>query len=158
VDSDTAFSTSVTRKSMYNGTRLRVIGTDCTLLRAEFARRCVKSAEISIGLPAVADFMLHFPVYIYRDTFANCREYLMRRYKARNFEEVYRDISAYGFICPVTTILNYSWHFERDHYDWNLKICTAPLDKYNKRFQTQRNYQVLRHTTCHSSPSIKRSY
>ena len=72
VDSDTAFSSSVTRNSMYNGTRLRVIGTDCTLLRADFARRCAKSAEISIGLPAVADFMLHFPVYIYRDTYANC--------------------------------------------------------------------------------------
>ncbi|CAB4042836.1 Hypothetical predicted protein [Paramuricea clavata] len=94
VDSDTAFSTSVTRNSMYNGTRLRVIGTDCTLLHADFARSCVKSAEISIGLPALADFMLHFPIYMYRDTFANCREYLMRRYKARNFEEVYRNISA----------------------------------------------------------------
>jgi hypothetical protein len=145
VDSDTAFSSSVTRNSMYNGTRLRVIGTDCTLLRADFARRCAKSVEISIGLPAVADFMLHFPIYIYRDTYANCREYLMRRYKARNFEEVYRNISAYGFISPVTTILNYAWHFERDRYDWSLKICTAPLDEYNKRFQpnaTIRSYDI----------------
>ncbi len=135
VDSDTAFSTSVTRNSMYNGTRLRVIGTDCTLLKAEFARRCVESAEISIGLATVADFMLHFPVYIYRDTYVNCRKYLIRRYKARDFDEVYQNISSYGFICPVTTILNYAWHFERDRYDWNLKICRAPLDEYNKRFQ-----------------------
>jgi hypothetical protein len=145
VDSDTAFSSSVTRNSMYNGTRLRVIGTDCTLLRADFARRCAKSVEISIGLPAVADFMLHFPVYIYRDTYANCRKYLMRRCKARNFEEVHRHISAYDFICPVTTILNYAWHFERDHYDWSLKICAAPLDEYNKRFQpnaTIRSYDI----------------
>jgi hypothetical protein len=132
VDSDTAFCTSVTRNSMYNGTRLRVIGTDCTVLDN---RRCVKSAEISIGLPAVADFMMHFPIYIYRDTFGNCREYLMRRYKARNFEEVYRNISAYGLVCPVTTILNYAWHFERDRYDWSLKICSTPLDEYNNRFQ-----------------------
>ncbi|CAB4017046.1 Hypothetical predicted protein [Paramuricea clavata] len=144
VDSDTAFSTPVTQNSMYNGTRLRVIGTDCTL-HAEFARDCVKSAEISIGLPALADFMLHFPIYMYRDTFANCREYLMRRYKARNFEEVYRIISAYGLICPVTTILNYAWHFERDRYDWSLKIFTKPLDEYNKRFQpnaTIRSYDI----------------
>ena len=134
VDSDSAFCSSVTRNSMYNGTRLRVVGTDCTVLKAAFAKVCVKSAGISIGLPAVADFMLHFPVYIYRDTFANCREYLIRRYKARNFEEVYRNISAYGFICPVTTVLNYAWHFERDRYDWSLKICSAPVDEYNKRF------------------------
>jgi hypothetical protein len=145
VDSDTAFSTSVTRNSMYNGTRLRVIGTDCTLLHADFTRRCAKSVEVSIGLPAVADFMLHFPIYIYRDTYANCREYLIRRYKARNFEEVYRNMSVYGLICPVTTILNYAWHFERDRYDWSLKICTAPLDEYNKRFQpnaTIRPYDI----------------
>jgi hypothetical protein len=32
VDSDTAISTSVTLNFMYYGTRLRVIGTDCTLL------------------------------------------------------------------------------------------------------------------------------
>ncbi|CAB3996240.1 Hypothetical predicted protein [Paramuricea clavata] len=145
VDSDTAFSTSVTRNSMYNGTRLRVIGTDCTLLHTYFARRCAQSVEVSIGLPAVADFMLHFPIYIYRDTYANCREYLIRRYKARNFEEVYRNISAYDLICPVTTILNYAWHFERNRYDWSLKICTAPLDEYNKRFQpnaTIRPYDI----------------
>ena len=145
VDSDTAFSSSVTLNSMYNGTRLRVIGTDCTVSRADFAKRCVKSAEISIGRPAVADFMLHFPVYIYRDTFANCRDYLMRRYKARNFEDVYRNISQYGFISPVTTILNYAWHFERDRYDWNFKICSAPLDEFNKRFQenaTIRPYDI----------------
>jgi hypothetical protein len=142
VDSDSAFCTSVTRNSMYNGTRLRVVGTDCTALRSRIA---LKSTEISIGLPAVADFMLHFPIYIYRDTFANCREYLMRRYKARNFEEVYRNISAYGPIFPVTIVLNYAWHFERDRYDWNLKICSAPLDEYNKRFQpsaTIRPYDI----------------
>jgi hypothetical protein len=135
VDSDTAFSTSVTRNSIYNGTRLRVIGTDCTTLRAAFAKTCVRSAEISIGRPAVADFMLHFPVYIYRDTFANCRNYLIRKYKARDFEEVYRNISKYGIICPVTTVLNYAWHFERDRYDWNFMICSEPVNEYNKRFE-----------------------
>jgi hypothetical protein len=57
----------------------------------------------------------------------------MRRYKARNFEEVYRNISSYGFICPVTTILNYAWHFERDRYDWSLKICSASLDDILRR-------------------------
>ncbi|CAB4039612.1 Hypothetical predicted protein, partial [Paramuricea clavata] len=145
VDSDTAFSTSVTINSIYYGTRLRAIGTDCTSSQLDYPGRCLKSAEISIGLPAVADFMLNFPIYIYRDTYANCREYLMRRYKARNFEEVYRNISAYDLICPVTTILNYAWHFERDRYDWSFKICSAPLDEYNKRFRpnaTIRPYDI----------------
>ncbi|XP_046855599.1 uncharacterized protein LOC124448696 [Xenia sp. Carnegie-2017] len=137
VDSDTAFSASVTHRSMFNGTRLRVIGTDCTLLHAEFARQCDRAIFLALGRQAVGDFMLHFPIYIYRDTFTNCRKYLINRYKARDFEEVYRNISANGYICPVSLVLNYAWHFERERYDWNLKICSASLDEYNKRFETK---------------------
>ncbi|XP_046856036.1 uncharacterized protein LOC124449129 [Xenia sp. Carnegie-2017] len=125
VDSDTAFSASVTHRSMFNGTRLRVIGTDCTLLHVEFARQCDRAIFLALGRQAVGDFMLHFPIYIYRDTFTNCRKYLINRYKARDFEEVYRIMSTDGLICPVSLVLNYAWHFERERYYWNLKICTA---------------------------------
>ncbi|XP_046864008.1 uncharacterized protein LOC124457885 [Xenia sp. Carnegie-2017] len=134
VDSDTAFSASVTDRSMYNGTKLRVIGTDCTLRRVKFARLCDKNVFFALGQAAVADFMLHFPIYIYRDTFANCRKFLIKRFKAQDFEEVYKSLSAHGLICPVTLVLNYAWHFERERYEWSLKICTASLDQYNRKF------------------------
>ncbi|XP_046864081.1 uncharacterized protein LOC124458004 [Xenia sp. Carnegie-2017] len=137
VDSDSAFAAAVTRHSMFNGTRLRVIGTDCTLKESHFIRSCDKSVLLSLGLPAVSDFMLHFPVYIYRNTFKNCRKYLIKRHQSEDFEEVYKYISARSKICPVTTVLNYAWHFERDQYDWSFKICSGPLDKFNRRFQSK---------------------
>ena len=76
--------------------------------------------------------MTYFPVYIYRDTFTNCREHILKRFKTRNFEKAFREFYN-GFISPVSVILSYAWYFERDRYDWNLEICDD-LSKYNKRF------------------------
>ena len=92
----------------------------------------VASTETALGFPCVTDFMVYFPVYIYRDTFTNCREYILKRFNTRNFEEAFQKFYT-GYISPVTIILSYAWYFERDRYDWNLKLCSN-LAEYNKRF------------------------
>ena len=77
--------------------------------------------------------MAYFPAYIYRDTFAHCREYILKRFNTSNFEKAFKQFYTSGqYISPVIIILNYAWYFERDHYAWNLQICTN-LTQYNKR-------------------------
>ena len=89
--------------------------------------------EIALGLPMVADFMTYFPVNLYRDTFTHCREYILKRLNTSNFEEAFGMIH-YGdnLISPVGVVISYAWFFEKDRYDWNLKICSE-LTLYNRR-------------------------
>ena len=131
MDTDAPFGSPVTKSSIFNGTKLRVLGCDFTM-RFVWVQGWAKSTELTLGLPFVADFMTYFPVYIYRDTFTHCREYLLKRFKTRSFEEAFRKFFI-GLVSPVNVILNYAWYFERDRYDWNLKIDNN-LMQYNKRF------------------------
>ena len=131
MDADAGFGSPVTKSSIFNGTKLRVLGYDCTL-HYGWVKTWARTTELALGLPFVADFMTYFPVYIYRDTFTRCREHILRRFKTRSFEKAFRKFYN-GFISPVSVILSYAWYFERDRYDWNLKICND-LSQYNKRF------------------------
>ena len=94
--------------------------------------------EIALGLPFVADFMTYFPVYIYRDTFTHCREYILKRFNSTDLEEVFpKFFETNGTenleISPVNIVLNYAWYFERDRYDWSFEI-TMNLTEYNEKF------------------------
>ena len=91
--------------------------------------------EAILGLPMVVDFMMYFPVYIYRDTFTNTRNYILKRFKTNNFEEAFRKVynKDSDLISPVSVILSYAWFFEYDRYDWSIEMCTD-LETYNKRF------------------------
>ena len=78
--------------------------------------------------------MTYFPVYLYRGIFTNCREFILKRFNTRNFEEAFKKFyHGTDFLSPVVIINSYAWFFERNRYDWNLKICTN-LASYNKRF------------------------
>ena len=131
MDNDVAFFTPVTKSLIFTGTKLRTMGTECTFsysLVQEWAR----TTELALGLPYVADFMIYFPVYIYRDTVTHCREHILKRFNTSNFEEAFRKFYK-GHLSPVSIILSYAWYFEKDRYDWNFKICRE-LTEYNKRF------------------------
>ena len=132
MDTDAAFFTPVTKSSIFHGTKLRVLGTGCTFKFRSWVHIWARTTELALGLPFVVDSMTYFPVYIYRDTFTNCREHILKRFKTRNFEKAFRKFYN-GFISPVSVILSYAWYFERDRYDWNLEICDD-LSKYNTRF------------------------
>ena len=133
VDSDVAFVTPVTKSSIFDGTKLRVIGWDCSW-PDPWVESWAKTTEVALGLPYVADFVGPFPIYIYRDTFTHCREHILKRFKTTSFEEAFKKFYHHGKgeICPVSTVLSYAWYFERDRYDWKLKICSN-LTEYNKR-------------------------
>lgn len=81
MDSDTAFITPVTKSMIFNGKRLRVLGWDCTL-DFVWVKQWALTTQRALGLPYVADYMSYFPVYIYRDTFLHCREYIMKHLKS----------------------------------------------------------------------------
>ena len=132
MDSDVAFITPVTKSSIFNGTKLRVLGWDCTFHLA-WVKQWAMTSERALGLPFVADFMSYFPVYIYRDTFVHCRGYIMKHWNVSDFEQAFRLFYHGGQLSPVSVVLSYAWFFERDRYDWNMKLCTD-LTEYNKRF------------------------
>ena len=47
-------------------------------------------------------------------------------------------------ISPVSVVISYAWFFERDRYDWNLKICSE-LKSYNRRFPV--DHKITPHDT-----------
>ena len=83
--------------------------------------------------------MIYFPVYIYRDTFTRCREYILKRFNSTDLEEVFpkfyetRGKAQWLEVSPVNIVLSYAWYFEKDRYDWSFEI-TSNLTKYNKKF------------------------
>ena len=135
MDADSGFVSPVTNESIFNGTKVRVLGYDCTLTIG-WVQAWARTTEKALGLPFLADFMTYFPVYIYRDTFTHCREHILRRFNTSNFEEAFKKFYRREFISPVSVVLSYAWYFERERYDWNLKLCTD-LTEYNKRFPSE---------------------
>jgi len=132
MDTDVAFLAPVTKATIFNGSRIRILGSQCSM-KIGWVRKWANATEIALGLPMVADFMTYFPVYIYRDTFTHCREYILKRFNASNFEETFQKIyQGARLISPVSVVISYAWFFERDRYDWNLKICSK-LKSYNRR-------------------------
>ena len=131
MDTDAGFGVPVTEETIFNGTKVRVLGYDCTL-KYGWVQNWARTTELALGLPFVVDFMTYFPAYIYRDTFTRCREHILKRFNTSNFEEAFKRFYK-GLISPVSVILSYAWYFERERYDWNLKICDN-LEDYNKRF------------------------
>ena len=133
MDSDAAFITPVTKSSIFNGARLRVLGWSCSL-HISWVKPYAITTMRALGLPLVADYMTYFPVYIYRDTFTHCREHIMRHMKVSDFEEAFKSFYLGGdLLSPVCVVLSYAWFFERDRYDWHMQVCTN-LTEYNKRF------------------------
>ena len=133
IDNDVAFLTPVTEATIFNGPRIRILGSQCST-QFGWVQNWARVTEIALGFPMVADFMTYFPVYIYRDTFTHCREYILKRFNTSNFEEAFKkSYNSAHLISPVNVVLSYAWFFERDRYDWNLKMC-CELDSYNTRF------------------------
>ena len=133
MDTDVAFLAPVTKATIFNGSRIRILGSECSM-KISWVQNWASVTEIALGLPMVADFMTYFPVYIYRDTFTHCREYILKRFKTVNFEEAFQKIyHGTRYLSPVSVVISYAWFFERDRYDWNLKLCSE-LQSYNRRF------------------------
>ena len=124
MDTDVAFLAPVTKATILNGSRIRILGSECSM-NFSSVQNWARLTEMALGLPMVADFMTYFPVYIYRDTFTHCREYILKRFNTTNFEEAFHKIYHGGSsFSPVCVVISYAWFFERDRYDWNLKLCS----------------------------------
>ena len=133
MDSDVTFLTPVTKATIFNGSKIRLLGSEC-FMQLKMIRTWAETTKKALGFPMVADFMTYFPVYFYRDTFTHCREYMLKRFNTSNFEEAFKK-TYHGrhLVSPVNVVASYAWYFERDRYDWNLKIC-SDLNSYNTRF------------------------
>ncbi|EDO32265.1 predicted protein [Nematostella vectensis] len=130
MDNDAAYAIPVTASSIFNGDKLRAMGSECSM-SISWVQTWATTTELALGVPMIADFMTYFPVYIYRDTFTNCRNHILKRFKTNDFVEAFRGFYK-GYISPVCIILSYAWHFERDRYDWSFKMCSN-LAEYNKK-------------------------
>ncbi|EDO35365.1 predicted protein [Nematostella vectensis] len=134
MDTDAAFTFPVTTSSIFNGGKLRAIGSECSV-SISWVQTWATTTELALGVPMIADFMIYFPVYILRDTFTNCRNHILKRFKTNDFAEAFKGFYK-GYISPVCIILSYAWHFERDRYDWSFKLCSSLTD-YNKKFSKE---------------------
>ena len=132
MDTDVAFLSPVTKATIFNGSKIRILGSECSMESKWVRISWSRATENALGLPMVADFMTYFPVYIYRDTFTHCREYILKRFNTNNFEEAFQKIFHGNGMSPVSVVISYAWFFERDRYDWNLKLCSE-LKSYNRR-------------------------
>ena len=134
LDNDSPFILPVTLPTIMTDGKVRILGTSCPM-SIGWVKSWARTTERALGFPQVADFMTYFPVYLYRETFTRCREHILRRFRTGNFEEAFKKIyhTGTGFISPVSVVISYAWHFERERYDWNMQICGA-LEAYNKRF------------------------
>ena len=134
MDTDVAFLAPVTKATIFNGSRIRFLGSELCSMKISWVKDWARVTEIALGLPMVADFMTYFPAYIYHNTFTRCREYILKRFNTSNFEETFQKIyHGTRYLSPVSIVISYAWFFERDRYDWNLKLCSE-LQSYNRRF------------------------
>ena len=62
MDDDVAFLTPVTKATIFNGSRIRILGFECTM-NISWVRDWARVTELALGLPMVADFILvyNFP-------------------------------------------------------------------------------------------------
>ncbi len=91
MDTDAAFVTPVTQSTIFNGSRLRILGSECSSeVNSGWVKSWARTTKMALGLPMVADFMTYFPVYLYSDTFTHCREFILKRFNTRNFEEAFK--------------------------------------------------------------------
>lgn len=129
VDTDTVFTFPVTNASIFRDGKLIVKGMN-TLRKHSYVNRWNHSTYRTLGLPMVSDFMSYFPIYVYRSTIRNCRQFILQRLGTRDFEKAYFKM-AFTVISPVNIIMSYAYYFERDKYDWHIDLGVHSLSKYN---------------------------
>ena len=130
MDTDAVLRIPMTKEYMLNGTKLKVLGNGN--LAHGFNPKWAAATLKTLGLPSVANFMITFPQLIYRDTYKNCREYIMKHLNVSSFEEAFSRFYTEGdVLSPINVIMSYAWYFEKHRYDWHLKI--KDLKSYNQR-------------------------
>ncbi|KAK6174837.1 hypothetical protein SNE40_013407 [Patella caerulea] len=132
MDTDGKFTTPVTRDNILNGNKLRVKGMNT--FQNNWVQGWDKLGKKMIGKPMPSDFMTFFPVYIWRDTITNCRNYILKYVNVSTIEEAYIQVGSQdvGVMSPVNIIMTYAYYFEKERYDWHIDIRNVDLQKYNK--------------------------
>ncbi|KAK6174852.1 hypothetical protein SNE40_013421 [Patella caerulea] len=133
IDTDGKFTTPVARDNILTGNKLRVKGMDT--FQYSWLKSWNRFTERMIGKPMPSDFMTYFPVYIWRDTITNCRNYILKYLNVSTIEEAYIQVGSQEPTAPVSSvniIMTYAFYFEKERYDWHIDIGNVDLQKYNK--------------------------
>ena len=59
MDNDVAFLAPVTKATIFNGSRIRILGSECSM-HFSWVRNWARVTKIALGLPILADFMTYF--------------------------------------------------------------------------------------------------
>ncbi|XP_038060227.1 uncharacterized protein LOC119731324 isoform X1 [Patiria miniata] len=156
-DSDAVFTTPVTPENIFNGHRLRVL--TFTDMKRMHKLRWYDSTLKAIGKAMVSDFMTYFPTFVWRDTFTNCRNHIMKHMNVSHFEDAFLQLA---HLSPVNIIMNYAYYFEHDRYDWHLDFKKT-LKNYNAKLPPGVNIKPSEnkpdlHVTIHESYYTKMPY
>ncbi|KAK6174851.1 hypothetical protein SNE40_013420 [Patella caerulea] len=133
IDTDGKFTTPVARDNILTRNKLRVKGMDT--FQYSWLKSWNRFTEQMIGKPMPSDFMTFFPVYIWRDTITNCRNYILKYLNVSTIEEAYIQVGSLEPTAPVSSvniIMTYAFYFEKERYDWHIDIGNVDLQKYNK--------------------------
>ncbi|KAK6166866.1 hypothetical protein SNE40_023477 [Patella caerulea] len=133
IDTDSKFTTPVTPQNIISGKKIRVKGMNT--FQHFWVRRWDKLTEQMIGKRMPSDFMTYFPVYIWRDTIINCRNYILKYVNVSTIDEAFIKVgSKDSVMCmsPVNTIMTYAFYFEKERYDWHIDIRNVNLHNYTK--------------------------
>lgn len=153
-DTDVIFTMPVIDHSIFRNGKL--IAKGANTFKFSWVRAWNQTTTIALGgLPMVTDFMTYFPVYVYPHTIKNCREFIIKTLKVKNFEEAFGKI-AVTHVSPVNIIMSYAYYFERELYDWHIDIGLESLQDYNKKalpkhhFLNESDISPELHTTIHT--------
>ena len=143
VDADSQFQTFPTLQSVFpeshfyaSGRSSRDVGGGDSKfkLRAFGVGRSMFSEATALFLnrSQVADFMVTFPVYVYRDTLSNLRKYVEKLHNT-SFDDAFERsmVTSRTYYSQFAIILSYAYWFERDRYSFHVQPWAGnELDKY----------------------------
>lgn len=89
-----------------------------------------------LGVEQVPDFMLTFPVYVWKDTFRNLRNHVVKYHNGISFEEALLKsaLDVPGYYSQFCIWMTYAYHFERHRYSFHLQPFPGSDTTYFNKF------------------------
>ena len=154
VDADAQFQTLATAESIfpeYNHSNvvskqklnIKIVDSDFKLKAHGIDMIMFSEAtRLFLNRPQVGNFMLTFPVYVYKDTLTNLRQYVSKLHNKPfdvAFEQVMTTSSTY--YSQFAIIMTYAYWFERERYSFHIQLAgNTSVDQSTTQSSTQYSF------------------
>jgi len=84
-----------------------------------------------LGQEEVMICMAYFPVIFKASHLKELREYLIKRFKATDFDDFFlHQLFDNNSLCQFNIMCNFMWYFKNDEYTWRVHDLTPDWDVY----------------------------